>query len=136
MDAPPSGDYPFTVEGENRLRFVGKTRYGKDQAAIIDLHFTNLLRPSPEAMRRDGAYLELRAQGMGLDIRVSGEGKGRVLVALDDGRILQNHTTVRQTLKAEMAKTNGIKTPVDGPLSLQVESETQLQVESVGQPSR
>jgi hypothetical protein len=129
LDAPPSAEYPFRVEGENTLRFVGKTRHRGVGAAIIDLRFKNLLRPSLDYLRRDGAFLALQAQGMGVEISISGEGEGRVLVALDDGRLLQNRTTIRQTLKAELANAAGIATTDGGPLRLQVESETVLQVE-------
>lgn len=130
LDAPASGDYPFAAEGENILRFVGKTRYRGVKAAIIDLRYTNQLRPSLETLRRDSAWVQLQAMGMGLEMRVRGEGKGRVLVALDDGRILQNTTTIRQTLEAEMPKPARVNAPVASPLSLRIESETQLQVES------
>ena len=71
---------------------------------------------------------------MGLEISVRGEGQGRVLVALDDGRVLQNQSTIRQTLKAEMPKTAGIKIPVNGPLSLQIDSETTIRVDESGVP--
>jgi hypothetical protein len=136
LDAPPSGEYPFTVEGENTLRFVGQTRHRGVKAAIIDLSFTNLLRPSLDHLRRDGAYLALQAQGMGLDIRLRGEGQGRVLVALDDGRILQNHTTVRQRLTAEMAKAGGNLAAGNGPLTLHVDSETKLEIEGIDPSAR
>ncbi len=136
MDAPSSESFPFTAEGENTLRFVGKTRHGKIKAAIIDIHFTHLLKPSEDSVRRDPAWLQLRARGMGLDITVSGVGKGRVLVALDDGRVLENRTTITQVLRAVMPQSDAIKARANGPLSLQIESETKLQVDEADAPRR
>ena len=134
LNSPPTEGFPYTMEGENTLRFVGKTRQGKIKAAIVDIRFTNLLTPSQESVRRDAAWAQLQAQGMGLEISVRGEGQGRLLVALDDGRVLQNQSTIRQTLKAEMPKAAGIKIPVNGPLSLQIDSETTIRVDQSGVP--
>lgn len=135
-NSPASESFPFTAEGENTLRFVGKTRHGKIKAAIIDIHFTHLLKPSEDSVRRDAAWLQLRARGMGLDISIRGEGKGRVLVAVEDGRVLQNRTTITQVLSAQMPNSDAVKAPVSGPLSLQIESETKLQVEEADAPRR
>lgn len=131
MNSPPSKGFPFMMEGENTLRFVGKVRHGKVKAAVIESHFTNLLKPSEDAAQ-GGVSIQSRAQAMGLDISIRGEGQGRLLVALDDGRVLQNQSTIRQTLTALMPKTPQIPTPVNGPLSLQIESETRIQVDESG----
>ena len=71
---------------------------------------------------------------MGLDISIRGEGEGRLLVALDDGRVLQNQTTIRQTLTALMPKTSGAPTSIKGPLSLQIVSETTVHVDQSDKP--
>lgn len=133
--SPASESFPFTGEGENTLRFVGKTRHGKVKAAIIDIHFTHLLKPSEYSVRSDAAWLQLRARGMGLDISIRGEGKGRVLVALDDGRVLENRTTITQVLSAQMPRSDAVKAPASGPLSLRIESETKLQVDEADAPA-
>lgn len=132
MNSPPSKGFPFNMEGENTLRFVGKVRHGKVKAAVIDSRFTNLLRPSEDTAQGGGVSIQTRAQTMGLEISIRGEGQGRLLVALDDGRVLQNQSTIRQTLTALMPKTPQIPTPVNGPLSLQIESETRIQVDESG----
>jgi hypothetical protein len=134
LNSPPTEAFPYTMEGENTLRFVGKTRVGKIKAAIVEIRFTNLLKPSAESVQRDAAWAHLQAQGMGLEISVRGEGQGRLLVALDDGRVLQNQSTIHQTLKAEMPNAAGIKIPVNGPLSLQIDSETTIRVDESGVP--
>lgn len=129
LHAQPTQDYPFFVEGTSTLRYVGRTRHVGTKAAIIDFRFTSHLRPSVDNMRQDEAWAQLEEQGMKLDIQIRGEGTGRVLVALDDGRLLQNHTTIQQTLTAETANPAAAHIPAHGPLSLRVVSRTLLQVE-------
>ena len=41
-------------------------------------------------------------------MRIEGQGKGRVLLALDDGRVLQNHATIHQTLSARLENSASI----------------------------
>lgn len=136
LDAPASETNPFSVEGENTMRYVGKTRYQGVQAAIIDFRFSNLLKPSLESLRKAGPLAQLEAQGMQLDIRIDGQGEGRVLVSLKDGRILQNHSTLRQTMRAEAPKTAALHLPVSGPLQLKVDSETHIQMDGEGKDRR
>ncbi len=136
LNTGPKEDYPYSIEGESTFRFVGKTRYQGVKAAIIDFRFTNLLRPTPESLRQTGPTAMLEAQGMTLDIRIEGQGQGRALVALDDGRILQNHATLQQVLKARVEGTTGLRLPVSGPLTLDVNSETRLEVDAVGEHFR
>ena len=133
LSAPPSKGFPFKMEGENTLRFVGKVRHGKIKAAVIESRFTNQLTPS-EDESLGGASIQSRAQAMGLDISIRGEGEGRLLVALDDGRVLQNQTTIRQTLLALMPKNSGTQIGIKGPLSLQIESETTVHVDQSDKP--
>ena len=133
LSSPPTADFPFAMEGENVLRFVGKTRHGKIKAAIVDVRFTNLLKPSAASAQRDTAWGQLQAHGMGLEMSIQGEGQGRLLVALEDGRVLQNQSKIRQTLKAEVANPAGTRIEATGPLSLEIESQTTIQVDESGQ---
>lgn len=132
LNSAPRDDYPYTLEGESTFRFAGKTRFQGVKAAMIDFHFTNLLRPTPESLRQTGPTAMLEAQGMSLDIHIEGQGQGRALVALDDGRILQNHTTLQQVLKARVEGAAGVRLPVSGPLTLDVNSQTRLEVDAAG----
>lgn len=134
LSGPATKDFPFTMEGENALRFVGKTRHGKIKAAIVDVRFTNQLRPAAESASGDTPWAQLQAHGMKLEMSVHGEGHGRLLVALDDGRVLQNKSQIRQILKAEIPDGASSKLPVKGPLSLEIESQTTIQVDESGQP--
>jgi hypothetical protein len=132
LASPATPENPFAVEGESTLRYVGKTRYRGVKAAIIDFKFTNLLRPSMASLREAGPLAQLESHGMGLDIKIDGQGEGRMIVALDDGRILQNHATVQQTLSAKLKTDAGVKLPVEGPLTLDVDSETLLKLDGGG----
>ena len=132
MDAPPRKDYPFDVRGESNLRFVGKTRYRGVKAAILDFRFDNVLTPAPDNLRREGPMAQLEARGMGLDIRIQGHGEGRVLVALKDGRILQNHATMHQTMVALLKGRAGLELPSDQPVKLEIQSQTEMNVEGTG----
>jgi hypothetical protein len=134
LDSPPTAGSPFAVEGESTMRYVGKTRYHGVKAAIIGFKFTNLLRPAMESLRDAGPLAQLESHGLGLDIKIDGQGQGRVIVALDDGRILQNHATLQQTLSAELKTNPGIRLPVSGPLTLDIDSETRLELDGEGKP--
>jgi hypothetical protein len=136
LDAPPEEDYPFSVEGESTMRFVGKTRHQGTKAAIIDFRFTNVLKPSLESLRKAGPLAQLEAQGMGLDMRIDGQGQGRVLVALKDGRILRNDATLHQQLRAEVPNNGPARLPVAGPLKIQVDSNTEIRMEGKGESRR
>jgi hypothetical protein len=126
LDAQPLKSYPFQVQGKSTLHYSGTTRYKKVKAAIVDYHFENILTPAKEGLRTGGALPQLEAMGMRLDMRISGKGQGRILVALDDGRVLQNHSTLHQTLSALMRDST---TPAEVQPRLEIQSDTQMEVE-------
>jgi hypothetical protein len=126
LDAEPRRDYPFQVRGESTLHYSGKTRFQEVDAGIIDFQFHNALTPTSTSLRQDGALPELESMGMRLDIAIRGQGKGRVLVALDDGRVLQNHSTLHQTLEARMQGKEGA---AGQPAKLDIVSDTDMDVE-------
>jgi hypothetical protein len=132
LNTPASKANPYSMEGESTLRYVGKTRYRGVKAAIIDFRFTNALKPALQQLRQEGPLAELEAQGMGLDMQIEGQGEGRILVALDDGRVLQNHATLQQTLRALLEGLPGIPLPTSDPVTLQVDSETRLEMNGSG----
>lgn len=132
MNTAPRKDYPFDVKGESTLRYVGKAKYRGVKAAILDFRFDNVLTPALDNLRREGPMAQLEANGMGLDIRIQGHGEGRVLVALDDGRILQNHTTMHQTMVALLKGRAGLELPTDQPVKLEIQSQTEMNVEGTG----
>ena len=128
LDAQPLKDYPFQVKGKSTLHYSGKTRYRGVKAAIVDYQFENALTPALEGLRQAGALPQLEAMGMRLDIQISGSGQGRILVALDDGRVLQNHSTVHQTLSALMKGKEGFIVPPEQSPRLEIQSETEMEV--------
>jgi len=129
LDAPPLKDYPFKVEGKSTLHYSGKTRYQGARAAIVDYHFENTLTPAMASLRTRGALPQLEAMGMRLDLQITGKGQGRILVAIDDGRVLQNHSTLHQTLSATMKGKEGIVAPAEGLPRLEIQSDTEMEVE-------
>ena len=129
LDAQPIKDYPFQVRGKNTLHYSGKTRYQGVKAAILDYQFENTLTPAVEGLRQGGALPQLQAMGIRLDIQINGKGQGRMLVALDDGRVLQNHSTLHQTLRALMKSGEGFRDPTEHSPRLEIQSETEMQVD-------
>ena len=129
LDAQPLQSYPFQVQGKSTLHYSGKTRYQGVKAAIVDYHFENTLTPAQEVLRKGGALPQLEAMGMRLEMRISGKGQGRILVALDDGRVLQNHSTLHQTLSALMKGDQGFVAPAEQLPRLEIQSDTQMEVE-------
>ena len=129
LDAQPLKNYPFQVQGKSTLHYSGKTRYQGVKAAIVDYHFENTLTPAVEGLRKGGALPQLEAMGMHLDMQISGKGQGRILVALDDGRVLQNHSTLHQTLSALMKGKEGFVAPAEQLPRLEIQSDTEMEVE-------
>ena len=129
LDAQPLKNYPFQVQGKSTLHYSGKTRYRGVKAAIVDYHFENTLTPAVEGLRKGGALPQLEAMGRRLDMKISGKGQGRILVALNDGRVLQNHSTLHQTLSATMKGSEGFLAPADQLPRLEIQSDTELEVE-------
>jgi hypothetical protein len=129
LGAQPVKNYAFQVEGKSTLHYSGKTRYQGVKAAIVDYHFENTLTPAVAGLRKGGALPQLEAMGMRLVIQITGKGQGRVLVALDDGRVLQNHSTLHQTLSAVMKGNEGFVAPAEQLPRLEIQSDTEMEVE-------
>jgi len=129
LDAEPLKNYPFQVQGKSTLHYSGKVRYQGIKAAIVDYHFENDLIPAAEGVRKGGALPQLEAMGVRLDMHISGNGQGRILVALDDGRVLQNHSTLHQTLSALMKGKEGTMKPAELLPRLEIQSDTEMKVE-------
>ncbi|MFZ0962832.1 MAG: hypothetical protein WAO35_18345 [Terriglobia bacterium] len=129
LDAQPLKDYPFQVRGKSTMQYSGKTRYQGVKAAMVDYHFDNALTPSQEGLRKGGALPQLEEMGMHLDIHISGNGQGRILLALDDGRVLQNHSTLHQTLTALMKGKEAPAVPAELLPRLEIQSDTEMNVD-------
>ncbi len=129
LDAQPVKNYPFQVGGKSTLHYSGKTRYQGVRAAIVDYHFENTLTPAVAGLRQGGALPQLEAMGMRLDMQITGKGQGRILMALDDGRVLQNHSTLHQTLSAIMKGNQGFVVPAEQLPRLEIQSDTELEVD-------
>ena len=132
LGAPAAKNYPFQVEGKSTLHYSGKTRFQGVKAAIIDYRFENTLTPAGAGLGKGGAIPQLEAMGMRLTMQISGKGQGRILVALDDGRVLQNHSTLHQTLSAVMKGSEGSVgslLPAEQLPRLEIQSDTEMDIE-------
>jgi hypothetical protein len=129
IDSPSSDQFPFELEGETTLRYVGKTQYHGVKAAIVDYQFTSVVKPGAGSASQAGPFAPLAAMGMTLDFGIDGQGKGRALVALEDGRLLENRSTLRQKLSARLKSAPRGTVPVSEPLSLDLDSETRLEID-------
>ena len=128
VDSPASAAYPYNVVGENTLRYVGKTKVGGVKAAVVEFSFVDQLQPAPEALGQAEPLAQLASHGLGVDMRIAGQGNGRVLLALDDGRVLQNHAVIHQTLSARLAGSSPLLLSNSQSLKLEVESDSEMDV--------
>jgi len=129
LDAKPSSNYPYQVQGKSTMHYSGKMRYRGVKVAIVDYHFENTLTPALESLNSGGALPQLEAMGKHLNIQISGKGQGRFLVALDDGRVVQNHSSVHQTLSALLKGAGGFLAASDQPPRFEIQSDTEMDVE-------
>jgi len=132
LDWAPSAAYPYNVEGENTLRYVGETEVGGVKAAVVEFSFVDVLRPAPEALEKAEPLAQLAAHSLGVDMRIDGQGQGRVLLALDNGRILEDHATLHQTLRAHFDSPTQFPFTKAKSLNLDVQSDSQVDLEGVG----
>lgn len=142
---------PWNLEGESTWHYSGETRYGRARAAQIDFRFTDVLTPALDRMAQTdppGPLAQLGTLSSGLSIVVHGQGQGRLLVALDDGRLLENHTETQQTLRATLqgapAPPGGSGAPgsttaspmASDPLKVEISSQTTLRMEAAQESQR
>ncbi|HYW85812.1 MAG TPA: hypothetical protein VFB30_21345 [Spirochaetia bacterium] len=132
LDSPATAAYPYNVEGENTLRYVGKTTVGGIRAAEVEFSFVNVVRPASGALGKAEPLAQLQSHGLGVDMHIDGQGKGRVLLALDDGRVLENHATIHQTLSARLENSAPLLFTKSQPLKLEVQSDSQMDVVGAG----
>ncbi len=132
LAAPASKEYPFHSEGESTMHYLGNTRYRGVKAAIVDFEFSNALTPTLDSLREAGPLSQLQGQGISMELRIQGEGKGRILLALDNGRILQNHSTLHQTLSAQMRETAEDAPALPQPVRVLIQTETRMEVDGSG----
>ena len=123
----PADSLPFDQEGTSTMRFAERTRASGVEAAVIEYRFNDMLSPRLDELGTLAPLAALEAQGLKLDIRVEGEGQGRALLALDDGRMLENHATLRQVLTAHLKSARPTGRPAD-PITVKLTTDTTLEV--------
>jgi len=132
LNSPASAAYPYDVTGENTLRYVGKTKVGEIEAALVEFSFVNTVRPSSKVLGPTEPLSQLASHGMGVDMHIDGRGQGKVLLALDDGRVLENHATIHQTLSARLENSDSIPFTDKKTLKLVVQSDSEMDVVGTG----
>jgi hypothetical protein len=130
--SPPSAAYPYDVDGENTLRYLGRTKVGGVKAAVVQFSFVDVLRPALDALGKAEPLAQLASHSLGVDMRIDGQGQGQALLALDDGRVLQNHATLHQTLSARLESAAPLPFTKSRILKLEVQSDSEMDVEGVG----
>ncbi len=129
LSALATDQYPFASDVESTVHYVGKTRYRRLKAAIVDYQFTDTLKPSFTNLPNSGPLAQLESLGMKLDLGINGQGQGRVLLALDDGRVLQNRSAIHQTLTARLKSRTRESSADSEPLAIEIDVETTLEVD-------
>jgi hypothetical protein len=132
LTSQPTETYPYNVEGTNTLRFTGKTKVGGVRVAAVEFSFANVLTPAPDALGKASPPDQLESHLLGVDMRIDGKGEGRVLVAQDDGRVLQNHATVHQVLIARLNRSAQFPFSDAPGMKLEMNFDTEMDVEGVG----
>lgn len=125
-----TGGLPWQMTGVNQLRYRGRTRLAGVKAAIIDFHFSSTVLPASANPLVTGFFARLEARGMTLDVRLHAEGQGRALLAIDDGRVLSNHSTFHQTMTATLKGEPGVPLPPGESATLTIDSENSLRVDA------
>lgn len=132
LNSPASAAYPYDVVGENTLRYIGKTKVGGIEAALVEFSFVNVVRPATKALGPGEPLSQLASHGMDVDMHIDGTGQGKVLLALDDGRVLENHATVHQTLKAQLKNSVSLPYTNAQTMKLVVQSDSEMDVVGAG----
>lgn len=127
LTPPPTSSFPFDEQGASTMRFTGKTKAGNVEAAVIEYSFSDILTPRFDQLKSFAPLAALKAQGLALDTQIAGTGKGRALVALDDGRLLENRATIEQTLTAHLKPEHPTGPPAD-PITLKLSTDTSFEV--------
>jgi hypothetical protein len=134
QSVPATSAIPWTIEGESTFRYVGQTEYQGVKAAVVDFQLKHRLIPVLQSL--PAAKTASLAQTNALHIQVNGQGEGRLLVALDDGRTLQNHAVIHETLNASVKDVPGIKgRPAQDPITVEIKTETRLEMDGTGRIS-
>jgi hypothetical protein len=130
--------FPWGIESESVYRYSGETTYNGMKAAVIEFHFTDVLTPALQRLNLPGAAAELSQpanEGNRLHVEIRGEGKGRMLAAIEGGRILENQASIRQTLNASLRSLPGTAEG-SNPLNVEINAETTLQMGAGRGPQR
>jgi hypothetical protein len=122
------------VAGTSTMHFEGKTKYHGVKAAIIDYEFESTLTPSLEGLGAKAAIPQLGAMGIKLSIAIKAKGNGRVLVALNDGRMLQNHSSLHQAMSTSMQGGGGMASALAQAARIEIQSDTEMNVEGTDRP--
>jgi hypothetical protein len=99
---------------------------------VVEFSFVNTVRPSSKALGPTEPLSQLASHGMGVDMHIDGQGKGKVLLALDDGRVLDYHATIHQTLSARLENPDSIPFTDKKTLKLVVQSDSEMDVVGTG----
>ena len=119
---------PLLSRDEDAYRLESLIRYHGVRAAVIAFDLANSVHPARNTGASAGLFALLKAQGVTLDIEVSGGGHGTAIVALDDGRILQEDSLFHESFRGSLQGLHGVPLPANGPASLDLDTENAVHV--------
>jgi hypothetical protein len=121
---------PASFQIQTTFQYKGHTRYRRANAATVDFHFTDSLKPVGEGDATAGLPSLLKARGVTLVFAVTGGGSGSAVVALSSGRILQKDSTFQENLRASLT---GVPAPAgagSGAAHVDVRTQDTVQISS------
>lgn len=117
---------PLMSNHEDTYRLERLTRYHGMRAGVIVFDIANSVRPVHNTGPSPGLFALLKNEGVTLGVGASGSGHGRAIVALGDGRILQEDCVLRESFQGSLQGLRGVPLPATGPASLKIETENAI----------
>ncbi|MGH9359037.1 MAG: hypothetical protein ACRD22_01325 [Terriglobia bacterium] len=120
--------FPLASDHQDVYRLESVTRYRGVKAGVIVFGITNSIQSVRGTGPSPGLFALLKNEGITLEVGASGNGNGRAIVALGDGRILREDIVLRETFQGSVQGLPGLPLPPNGPASLKIKTNTAMTV--------
>ncbi|MGH9356077.1 MAG: hypothetical protein ACRD10_08100 [Terriglobia bacterium] len=118
--------FPFVENHDDTYRLVSRMRYRGVSVGVIEFDLANSMSAARNSGPSPGFFALLKNEGVTLGIGASGSGHGRAIVALDDGRILREHSIFHESFRGSVQGLPGVPLPATGPASLDIETDNAI----------